>query len=43
MKTLLFASIFFIFLPPINGEDNPFATKPRYGHDPFYKESIPKI
>ena len=42
MKTLLFASIFFIFLPPINAEDNPFATKPRYGHDPFYKESIPK-
>ena len=42
MKTLLFAPIIFIFLSPINAEDNPFATKPRYGHDPFYKESIPK-
>jgi len=42
MKTLLFAPIFFIFLSPINAEDNPFATKPRYGHDPFYREYSPK-
>ena len=42
MKRLLIAPIIFIFLSPINAEDNPFATKPRYGHDPFYKESIPK-
>ena len=42
MKTLLFAPIFFIFLSPINAEDNPFETKPRYGHDPFYREYSPK-
>ena len=42
MKTLLFASLIFIFLSPINAEDNPFATKPRYGHDPFYREYSPK-
>lgn len=24
----------------VNAEDNPFATKPRYGHDPLYKESL---
>ena len=42
MKCFLLLPIFFIFLSPINAEDNPFATKPRYGHDPFYKESIPR-
>ena len=40
MKYLLVLSI--LFFLPINAEDNPFATKPRYGHDPFYRESIPK-
>ena len=42
MKHIILAPIIFIFLSPINAEDNPFATKPRYGHDPFYKESISK-
>ena len=41
MKRLLIAPIIFIFLSPINAEDNPFVTKPTYGHDPFNKESIP--
>ena len=31
-----------ILLAPLQAEDYPFATKTRYGHDPFYKESIPK-
>ena len=42
MKYLIIAQIIFNFLSPINAEDNPFATNPRYGHDPFYRESIPK-
>ena len=42
MKTLLFTPILFVFLSQINAQDNPFATKPRYGHDPFYRESIPE-
>ena len=43
MKRLLLALIAALALPTtVNAEDNPFATKPRYGHDPFYKESIPK-
>ena len=40
MKSILLISLLFSF--PIYAEDNPFATKPRYGHDPFYKESIPR-
>ena len=42
MKTLLFAPILFIFSSQINAQDNPFTTKLRYGHDPFYRESIPE-
>ena len=43
MKRLLLALIAALALPTtVNAEDNPFATKPRYGHDPFYKESIPR-
>ena len=40
IKSLIILPI--ILLAPLQAEDNPFATKPRYGHDPFYKESIPK-
>ena len=40
MKYLLVLSI--LFFLPTDAEDNPFATKPRYGHDAFYRESIPK-
>ena len=43
MKLLLLALLAYLALPTtVNAEDNPFATKPRYGHDPFYKESIPR-
>ena len=43
MKRLLLPLLAALALPTaVNSEDNPFATKPRYGHDPFYKESIPK-
>ena len=40
MKYLLLLSI--LFFLPINAEDNPFATNPRYGHNPFYRKSVPK-
>ena len=39
MKYLLLLSI--LFFLPINAEDNPFATNPRYGHNPFYRKSVP--
>ena len=42
MKSLLIAPIILMLFAPIQAEENPFATKPRYGHDPFYKETIPK-
>ena len=42
MKCLLLILVLAIALPSaVNAEDNPFATNPRYGHDPFYRESIP--
>ena len=37
IKSLIVASI--ILFAPLQAKDNPFATKPRYGHDPLYKES----
>ena len=40
IKSLIIAPI--ILLAPLQAEDNPFATKPRYGNDPLYKESISK-
>ena len=43
MKPLLLSLLAALVLPTVvNSEDNPFATKPRYGHDPFYKKSILK-
>ena len=42
MERLFIAPIILILFAPINAKENPFATKPRYGHDPFYKESIPQ-
>ena len=43
MKCLLLLLVSAIALPSaVNAEDNPFATNPRYGHNPFYRESIPK-
>ena len=38
IKSLIIASI--ILFAPLQAEDNPFATKPRYGHDPFFRESL---
>ena len=38
IKSLIVASI--ILFAPLQAEDNPFATKPRYGHDPFFRESL---
>ena len=40
IKFLILAPI--ILLAPLQAEDNPFTTKPRYGYDPFYKEPISK-
>ena len=41
MKPFLLPLLAAIVLPTfVNAEDNPFATKPRYGHDPFYRESL---
>ena len=43
MKFLLLPLLAAFVLPTaVNAEDNPFATKPRYGHDPFYRDSIPQ-
>ena len=43
MKYLFLTLLSFIaLLTAVNAEDNPFATNPRYGHDPFYVDSIPK-
>ena len=42
MKRLFLAQIIFIFLSPINAEDNPFTTNPRYGHDPFIENPFQK-
>ena len=41
MKCLLISLLATLVLPTfVNAEDNPFATKPRYGHDPFFRESL---
>ena len=43
MKILVLPILAAIVLPTVvNADNNPFATKPRYGHDPFYKKSILK-
>ncbi len=43
MKRLLVPLLAALVLPTVvNAEDNPFATKPRYGHDPFYRKSLYK-
>ena len=39
MKRFVLTLIASLVLPTTNNaEDNPFATKPRYGHDHFYRE-----
>ena len=39
MKRLLVPLLAALVLPTVlNSKDNPFATKPRYGHDPLYKK-----
>ena len=42
MKRLLVPLLAALVLPTVvNADDhNPFATKPRYGHDPFFRESL---
>tara|TARA_R100000734_G_C3309374_1_gene100045 strand:- start:652 stop:972 length:321 start_codon:yes stop_codon:yes gene_type:complete len=43
MKRLLLPLLAALALPTaVNADHNPFATKPRYGHDPFYRESLYK-
>ena len=42
MKWLLLILSAIALPSAVNAEDNPFATNPRYGHNPFYRESIPK-
>ena len=43
MKILVLPLLAAIVLPTVvNADNNPFATKPRYGHDPFYKKSTLK-
>jgi len=41
MKCLLISLLATLVLPTfVIAEDNPFATEPRYGHDPFFRESL---
>ena len=43
MKRFLLPLLAALALPTaVNAEHNPFATNPRYGHDPFYRKSIRK-
>ena len=43
MRKLFIPLLAALALPnAVNADNNPFATKPRYGHDPFYKKSILK-
>ena len=42
MKRLLLAPLLLSLLSPVQAEDNPFETKPRYGHDPYNRGSLIK-